>query len=191
LFLQSNFAIISQTLKKGIKMLDIKKESEKTQFKMDLLKELKEDPMFRKMLVNTLLCELDDSLKVTDVEEREYWVDFKSVEGLEESYKQALNDSIQREVDKIKQTTMLNPLTDLEKEIIENGMKKLLKELTNWMSRKEEISLNMNFIEKLQFIQRQLERVSGEISSNRSFLGSTNYSIEDDFDKAISKIKND
>jgi hypothetical protein len=172
-------------------MLDIKKESEKTQFKMDLLKELKEDPMFRKMLVNTLLCELDDSLKVTDVEEREYWVDFKSVEGLEESYKQALNDSIQREVDKIKQTTMLNPLTDLEKEIIENGMKKLLKELTNWMSRKEEISLNMNFIEKLQFIQRQLERVSGEISSNRSFLGSTNYSIEDDFDKAISKIKND
>jgi hypothetical protein len=171
-------------------MLDIKKESEKTQFKIDLLKELKEDPMFRKMLVNTLLCELDDSLKVTDIEEREYYVDFKSLEGLEASYKEALNDSIEREVEKIKKTTMLSPLTDLEEEIIKNGIKKLVKELTNWISRKEKVDLNMNLIEKLQLIQRQLERVSGNISSNRMF-NEEGYSIEDDFDKAISKIKND
>lgn len=171
-------------------MLDIKKESEKTQFKIDLLKELKEDPMFRKMLVNTLLCELDDSLKVTDVKEREYWVDFKSIEGLEASYEQALNNSIEREVDKIKNTTMMNPLTYLEEEIIKNGMKKLIKELNDWINRKEKVDLNLNLIEKLQLIQRQLERVSGEITSNRIF-NDMDYSIEDDFDKAISKIKND
>lgn len=171
-------------------MLDIKKESEKTQFKIDLLKELKEDPLFRKMLVNTLLCELDDSLKVTDTKEREYWVDFKSIEGLQASYEQALNDSIEREVDKIKNTTMMSPLTYLEEEIIRNGMKKLVKELTDWISRKEKIDLNLDLIEKLQLIQRQLERVSGEISSNRMF-NEIDYSIEDDFDKAISKIKND
>jgi len=171
-------------------MFDIKKESEKTQFKIDLLKELKEDPMFRKMLVNTLLCELEDSLKVTDVKEREYWVNFKSIEGLKESYEQALNDSIEREVEKIKNTTMLNPLTDLEEEIIRNGMRQLVKELTNWISRKEKVDLNLNLIEKLQLIQRQLERVSGNISSNRMF-NEVGYSIEDDFDKEISKIKND
>lgn len=171
-------------------MLDIKKESEKTQFKIDLLKELKEDPMFRKMLVNTLLCELDDSLKVTDVKERESWVDFKSIEGLEASYEQALNNSIEREVDKIKNTTMMSPLTYLEEEIIKNGMKKLIKELTEWISRKEKVDLNLDLIEKLQLIQRQLERVSGEITSNRIF-NDMGYSIEDDFDKAISKIKND
>ncbi|MBM26459.1 MAG: hypothetical protein CL760_12435 [Chloroflexi bacterium] len=171
-------------------MFDIKKESEKTQFKIDLLKELKEDPMFRKMLVNTLLCELEDSLKVTDVKEREYWVNFKSVEGLKESYEQALNDSIEREVEKIKNTTTLNPLTDLEEEIIRNGMRKLVKEITNWISRKEKVDLNLNLIEKLQLIQGQLERMSGNISSNRMF-NEVGYSIEDDFDKAISKIKND
>jgi len=171
-------------------MFDIKKESEKTQFKIDLLKELKEDSMFRKMLVDTLLCELEDSLKVTDLKEREYWVNFKSIEGLKESYKQALNDSIEREVEKIKNTTMLNPLTDLEEEIIRNGMRQLVKELTNWISRKEKVDLNLNLIEKLQLIQRQLERVSGNISSNRMF-NEVGYSIEDDFDKEISKIKND
>ena len=171
-------------------MFDIKKESEKTQFKIDLLKELKEDPMFRKMLVNTLLCELEDSLKVTDVKEREYWVNFKSVEGLKESYEQALNDSIEREVEKIKNTTTLNPLTDLEEEIIRNGMRKLVKEITNWISRKEKVDLNLNLIEKPQLIQGQLERMSGNISSNRMF-NEVGYSIEDDFDKAISKIKND
>tara|TARA_Y100001960_G_scaffold334174_2_gene446371 strand:- start:15074 stop:15589 length:516 start_codon:yes stop_codon:yes gene_type:complete len=171
-------------------MLGIKKESEKTQFKIDLLNELKEDPMFRKILVDTLLCELENSLKVTDVKEREYWVNFKNIEGLKESYKQALNDSIEREVKKIKNTTMLSPLTDLEEDIIENGMKKLVKELTNWISRKEKVDLNLDLIEKLQLIQRQLERVSNNISSNRMF-NEVGYSIEDDFDKEISKIKND